>query len=74
MPLLLRYNAPATGDRTRTCGSGSDLPSGDDILDLIQIVMYVLALVLSISVHEFSHAWAAYELGDPTARNLGREI
>ena len=41
-------------------------------MDLMQIVMYVLALVLSISVHEFSHAWAAYELGDPTARNLGR--
>jgi Zn-dependent protease len=35
-------------------------------------MMYVLALVLSISVHEFSHAWASYELGDPTARNLGR--
>jgi len=28
--------------------------------------------VVSISIHEFSHAWAAYELGDPTARNLGR--
>ena len=41
-------------------------------MDLIQIVMYVFALVLSISVHEFSHAWASYELGDPTARNLGR--
>jgi Zn-dependent protease len=38
----------------------------------MQIVMFVLALVVSISIHEFSHAWAAYELGDPTARNLGR--
>jgi len=34
--------------------------------------MFILALVISISVHEFSHAWSAYELGDPTARNLGR--
>jgi Zn-dependent protease len=38
----------------------------------LQIVLYILALVISISLHEFSHAWSAYELGDPTARNLGR--
>ncbi len=40
--------------------------------DLISILMFILALIVSISVHEFSHAWSAYELGDPTARNLGR--
>jgi Zn-dependent protease len=40
--------------------------------ELMQIVYFVLALVISISVHEFAHAWSAYELGDPTARNLGR--
>jgi Zn-dependent protease len=39
---------------------------------LQQIVMFILALVISISIHEFAHAWSAYELGDPTARNLGR--
>lgn len=38
----------------------------------LQIVLYILVLVISISIHEFSHAWSAYELGDPTARNLGR--
>jgi Zn-dependent protease len=38
----------------------------------IEIVYFLLALVVSISIHEFSHAWSAYELGDPTARNLGR--
>ena len=38
----------------------------------LQIVLYILVLVISISLHEFSHAWSAYELGDPTARNLGR--
>ncbi len=42
------------------------------MFDPIQTVFFLLALVISISVHEFSHAWAAYELGDPTARNLGR--
>ncbi len=40
--------------------------------DLQQSVFYILALVISISIHEFAHAWSAYELGDPTARNLGR--
>lgn len=32
----------------------------------------VLALVCGISFHEFSHAFTADRLGDPTARNLGR--
>ena len=35
-------------------------------------ILFILALVVSISIHEFAHAWSAYELGDPTARNLGR--
>jgi Zn-dependent protease len=42
------------------------------MFDPIQMVFFLLALVVSISIHEFSHAWAAQELGDPTARNLGR--
>lgn len=40
--------------------------------DPLQIVFYLLALVISISIHEFAHAWSAYELGDTTARNAGR--
>jgi Zn-dependent protease len=35
-------------------------------------VLFLVALVGSISVHEFSHAWSANQLGDPTARNQGR--
>ncbi|MBI2856208.1 MAG: site-2 protease family protein [Chloroflexi bacterium] len=31
-----------------------------------------VALLIGITVHEFSHAAAAYRLGDPTARHLGR--
>ena len=42
------------------------------MIDPVQIVFFILALVISLSVHEFSHAWSAYELGDPTARNNGR--
>ena len=32
----------------------------------------ILGLILAITVHEFAHAWSAYKLGDPTAKNLGR--
>lgn len=32
----------------------------------------LIALVVGISVHEYSHAWMANRLGDPTARNQGR--
>jgi Zn-dependent protease len=35
-------------------------------------VLVALALVVSISVHEFAHAFVADKLGDPTARYLGR--
>lgn len=31
-----------------------------------------VALLVAITVHEFSHAWVAYRLGDPTAKSLGR--
>ena len=41
-------------------------------IEPLQIVLYILVLVISLSIHEFAHAWSAYELGDPTARNLGR--
>ena len=39
---------------------------------LESILFFLVALVVSISVHEFAHAWSAYELGDSTARNQGR--
>ena len=32
----------------------------------------IAALLVGITVHEFSHAWAATSLGDGTARSLGR--
>lgn len=42
----------------------------------IEVVFNPLALIIflfSISIHEFSHAWAADRLGDPTARLAGRK-
>lgn len=29
-------------------------------------------LMIAITIHEFSHGWAAYKLGDPTAKYSGR--
>jgi Zn-dependent protease len=36
------------------------------------MVAILFALVIGITIHEFSHAWAADALGDPTARYRGR--
>jgi len=41
-------------------------------LDFTQILVLMTVLVASLSVHEAAHAWAANQLGDPTARRLGR--
>lgn len=41
-------------------------------LELATFVMWGVALFVAISVHEFSHAFAADRLGDPTARYHGR--
>ena len=36
------------------------------------IILSIAILIFSIIVHEVAHAWMAYKLGDPTAKNLGR--
>ena len=41
-------------------------------MDPTQILIAVVVLVASLSVHEAAHAWTADRLGDPTARLLGR--
>ncbi len=40
--------------------------------NLLQTVYFLLALLIAIDVHEFSHAFIAYQLGDPTAKYQGR--
>lgn len=41
--------------------------------DFIESLLYTLpAVLISLSFHEFGHAYAAYKNGDPTARNEGR--
>lgn len=38
----------------------------------ISLLIYGLPLLLAIPLHEAAHGWAAWKLGDPTAKYLGR--
>ncbi len=42
------------------------------INDPIQFVAFLVALIITLTVHEASHALVAYYLGDPTAKMRGR--
>ncbi len=49
------------------------ITSDDDILTKVtSIVFYIIVIVISLSIHEFAHAYAAHRMGDDTARNMGR--
>ncbi|MDQ3099326.1 MAG: site-2 protease family protein [bacterium] len=39
----------------------------------LEVIIFLAAIILAVTVHEFAHAWSADELGDPTARLLGRK-
>lgn len=41
-------------------------------INLIEVLIVLVVLISSLSVHEAAHAFAADRLGDPTARQLGR--
>jgi Zn-dependent protease len=36
------------------------------------ILLSIVVLIFSIIIHEYGHAWAAYKLGDTTAKDAGR--
>ncbi len=40
--------------------------------DPLTFFAWVVAAVVALVLHEFCHAWAAYALGDPTAKYAGR--
>ena len=41
-------------------------------MNVLSIAMQLFVVLFAITIHEASHGWAAYRLGDPTAHNLGR--
>ena len=46
---------------------GGNLPSY-----LVSMLLSLPIVLLALSVHEVAHGYAAYRLGDPTAKNFGR--
>ncbi len=38
----------------------------------MEIIYLIIALAVCVPIHEASHAWMAYKLGDPTAKMAGR--
>lgn len=40
--------------------------------DPVAFIIIVAALLLSLTVHEFAHAYTAYRLGDPTPKEMDR--
>ncbi len=41
-------------------------------MDLMRAVVGLIPMILSLSVHEWAHAWSANRLGDDTAERMGR--
>ncbi len=40
--------------------------------NIIQFTLMIIPLILAVTVHEFSHGYAAYLFGDTTAKDAGR--
>jgi len=38
----------------------------------LEMLYFIPALLLSLSIHEFGHSWVAYKLGDKSQKALGR--
>lgn len=49
------------------------LRSGAELSEVLpQILLIVICVLIALTFHECAHGFAAYKLGDPTARNFGR--
>ena len=40
--------------------------------NLLEFTIIILPLLVTVIAHEYAHGYAAYCLGDPTAKNAGR--
>lgn len=43
-----------------------------NVIKTKMIIIWILAFISAITIHEAAHAWMADKLGDPTARLMGR--
>src|SRR3990170_2499028 len=63
---------------SRPCGPSDPPPAGSPMINLLlngQVALFfliVIALVISLSFHEFGHAATAKLFGDDTAQRMGR--
>ena len=64
----MRYSDTSPG---RVRSGYTFLPLAPDI-NVTNLVISLLVLIFSLSVHEAAHAWSASQLGDDTAKRLGR--
>ena len=39
---------------------------------MLERLIWFIPVLLSLTVHEWAHAWTAWKLGDDTAKHLGR--
>lgn len=45
---------------------------GGSTYDILSVILAIPCIMIALSFHEAAHGYAAYKMGDPTARNLGR--
>jgi Zn-dependent protease len=43
-----------------------------DFFNITRMLIWLPAVIIALTFHEYAHAWAADKLGDPTARYMGR--
>ena len=36
------------------------------------LVIHLFCVIMALTLHEFAHGYAAYKMGDPTAKQQGR--
>jgi Zn-dependent proteases len=41
--------------------------------DFMRVIYFIVPVILSLTVHEYAHAWVAAKLGDDTATRMGRK-
>ena len=42
------------------------------MFDIQSLILSAPAILFGLTIHEFSHGWVAWQLGDPTAKMMGR--
>ena len=41
-------------------------------MKLVELILSAMAALIALTLHEYAHGYAAYKLGDNTAKTMGR--